>query len=117
MGQKTWGFAGGGEEAGLAMESAMKENMKSCKMATWVVSMAVTSMVGGVVFGWWEFRFHPTNRQLWMVPFGLILMTTPMFVIMSLLISAFMDQPISMTSMDQNQNQNTTAIQKSVQIG
>ncbi|CAK9319195.1 unnamed protein product [Citrullus colocynthis] len=75
---QTWRFAkGGDEEAGFATESGMKEeeerdekrngNMKSCKTATWVVSMVVACLLGGLVFGWWEFQFHPTNRQLWML--------------------------------------------------
>lgn len=93
---QTWRFAGSGEEAGTAMESAMKEeregkrkeNLKSSMMKTWV-SMAVTSMMGGLVFGWWEFQFHSTNRQLWMVPFGLVFMIAPIFVMMSVLISSF----------------------------
>lgn len=121
---QTWRFArGGDEEAGFQMESAMKEedrdkkrngNMKSCKIATWVISMVVACLMGGLVFGWWVFQFHPTNRQLWMVPFSLVLMIAPIFVMMSLLISAFCN----------SMNQTTTSaapssdhvIQQSVQI-
>lgn len=92
MDQK-WRLSAGREEAGFPMESAMKEdkrkeNMKRSKIAIWV-SMAVASMMGVLVFGWWEIQFHPTNRQLWMVPFGLVLMIAPIFVIMSVLISSF----------------------------
>lgn len=123
---QTWRFAkGGDEEAGFATESGMKEeeerdekrngNMKSCKTATWVVSMVVACLLGGLVFGWWEFQFHPTNRQLWMVPFSLILMIAPIFVLMSLLLNAFC------TSMDHNTisaaPSSDHVIQQSVQIG
>lgn len=38
------------------------------------------SMVGGLMLLWWETHYHPANRQLWMVPFALILLVTPLFV-------------------------------------
>uniref|UniRef100_A0A5B7CAY8 Transmembrane protein n=1 Tax=Davidia involucrata TaxID=16924 RepID=A0A5B7CAY8_DAVIN len=45
------------------------------------------SMVGGLVLGWWKFKYHPTNSQLWMVPFGLILFVTPVIVGLSVSVS------------------------------
>ncbi|KAF3439803.1 hypothetical protein FNV43_RR18081 [Rhamnella rubrinervis] len=44
-------------------------------------------MTGGLILGWWAYEFHPSNRQLWMVPFGLVLFATPLIVWLSLLIS------------------------------
>ncbi|KAK6919915.1 putative ATP-synthase-associated protein [Dillenia turbinata] len=58
----------------------------------WKTSLAclcsfLTSMTGGIVLVWWEYLYHPQNRQLWMVPFGLILFSTPVIVGLSVFIS------------------------------
>ncbi|KAF8024529.1 hypothetical protein BT93_F1644 [Corymbia citriodora subsp. variegata] len=45
------------------------------------------SMAGGLMLGWWEHQYHRSNRQLWMVPVGLILFLTPLFAWLSLVIS------------------------------
>jgi len=45
------------------------------------------SMVGGLVLTWWEWKHHPTNTELWMVPFGLILFATPLLVSLLLFVS------------------------------
>ncbi|KAI6707803.1 hypothetical protein NL676_010765 [Syzygium grande] len=45
------------------------------------------SLAGGLMLGWWEHQYHPNNRQLWMVPVGLILFLTPLFAWLSLVIS------------------------------
>lgn len=37
--------------------------------------------------GWWEYEYHRTNSQLWMVPFGLVLLITPLFVWFSIFVS------------------------------
>ena len=47
----------------------------------------VMCTVGGSVLGWWFYNYHPTNRQLWMVPFGLIFFLTPVTVWFSLAMS------------------------------
>ncbi|KAG7994799.1 hypothetical protein I3843_01G076600 [Carya illinoinensis] len=44
-------------------------------------------VMGGLTLGWWEYEYHPTNSQLWMVPFGLILLVTPLFVWFSIFVS------------------------------
>ncbi|KAK7389755.1 hypothetical protein VNO78_25048 [Psophocarpus tetragonolobus] len=44
------------------------------------------SIIGGSLLGWWLHKYHPTNRQLWMVPFSLILFFTPVIVWLSLII-------------------------------
>ncbi|CAL5195071.1 unnamed protein product [Lathyrus oleraceus] len=46
-----------------------------------------TSIVGGCVLGWWLHKYHPTNKQLWMVPFGFVLFFTPLIVLLSLIVS------------------------------
>ncbi|BFG22248.1 hypothetical protein Pyn_38284 [Prunus yedoensis var. nudiflora] len=47
----------------------------------------LVSVAGGLMLGWWEYQYHPTNRQLWMVPFGLILFATPVIVCFSVMAS------------------------------
>ncbi|KAK2419432.1 hypothetical protein QL285_041529 [Trifolium repens] len=44
------------------------------------------SIVGGCVLGWWLHKYHPTNSQLWMVPFGFVLFLTPIIVLLSILV-------------------------------
>lgn len=44
---------------------------------------------GGALLAWWVQSFHRSNRQLWMVPAGLVLVGTPVFAWLSLLASAF----------------------------
>lgn len=44
------------------------------------VSSFMASMIGGAVLVYWQIKYHPHNRELWMVPFGLVLFTTPLFV-------------------------------------
>ncbi|KAE9619855.1 putative ATP-synthase-associated protein [Lupinus albus] len=42
------------------------------------------SIAGFFMLGWWLYKYHPTNSQLWMVPFGFILFLTPLIVWLSL---------------------------------
>ncbi|KAF3325075.1 hypothetical protein FCM35_KLT11232 [Carex littledalei] len=42
---------------------------------------------GTAVIVCWSILFHPSNRQLWMVPFGLVLIGTPITVWCSVLAS------------------------------
>ena len=44
------------------------------------------SIAGGSVLGWWLYKYHPTNRQLWMVPFGFVLFITPIIGCLSLVV-------------------------------
>ncbi|CAK7348646.1 unnamed protein product [Dovyalis caffra] len=37
----------------------------------------LVSLAGALLLLWWDYEHHPTNSQLWMVPFGLILFVTP----------------------------------------
>ena len=61
-----------------------KERVKTCIVYSWSF---MVSMIGGLAFTWWEFEYHPTNTQLWMVPFSLILLVTPLFVWFSIFVS------------------------------
>lgn len=45
------------------------------------------SLGGGLTLVWWELEYHSTNRQQWMVPFGLIMLVTPVIVCFSLFVS------------------------------
>ncbi|TKY64133.1 hypothetical protein E2542_SST14023 [Spatholobus suberectus] len=67
-----------------------KENQgittKPYYLVIFILSLLV-SIVGGSLLGWWLHKYHPKNRQLWMVPFGLILLLTPVIVWFSLIIS------------------------------
>ncbi|PON76537.1 hypothetical protein TorRG33x02_242310 [Trema orientale] len=47
----------------------------------------IVSLAGGLTLAWWQFEYHPENEQLWMVPFGLILLATPVIVWVSLVFS------------------------------
>ncbi|CAN0889431.1 hypothetical protein LINGRAHAP2_LOCUS16090 [Linum grandiflorum] len=60
----------------------------------------IVSLVGGVVLGWWEFRYHRTNTQQWMVPFGLILFVTPLFVWLAVIVSDFLKEEDGLISGD-----------------
>ncbi|ESW07300.1 hypothetical protein PHAVU_010G118200 [Phaseolus vulgaris] len=51
------------------------------------ISSLLISIIGGSLLGWWLHKYHPTNRQLWMVPFGLIFLFTPAIVCLSLVLS------------------------------
>ncbi|XP_042437532.1 uncharacterized protein LOC122023476 [Zingiber officinale] len=46
--------------------------------------LALTGLAGVGILAWWGVVFHPSNSQLWMVPVGLIMVGTPLFVCLSL---------------------------------
>ncbi|GAB2224087.1 hypothetical protein Droror1_Dr00004834 [Drosera rotundifolia] len=52
------------------------------KWNTCIAGMAsfLVSIAGGGLLLYWEMEYHPKNRQLWMVPFGLIMFCTPIIV-------------------------------------
>ena len=51
--------------------------------------LVLVSVSGGVLMGWWAVRFHRSQKQQWMVPFSLVLMIAPIFVLISVSISSF----------------------------
>lgn len=57
------------------MES--EKRVKTCIACLWSL---VVSLTGGLMLGYWVYKYHPTNTQLWMVPFGLLLFATPAFI-------------------------------------
>ncbi|XAR53917.1 hypothetical protein NMG60_11028860 [Bertholletia excelsa] len=62
---------------------------KILKINTCIACFAsfLVSMAGGFILLWWKLNYHHSNSQLWMVPFGLILFVTPVFVVFSAFIS------------------------------
>lgn len=52
------------------------------------LGLLFVSMGGGVILAWWSSKFHPSNRQLWMVPLGLILMVTPIIICFAVLLES-----------------------------
>ncbi|KAM7472343.1 hypothetical protein LguiA_010526 [Lonicera macranthoides] len=65
-------------------ETRCKKIVKRCIVC---FGTFLISMVGGLTLGWWELRYHPTNSQLWMVPFGLVVFVTPAIIWFSIFIS------------------------------
>ncbi|KAF8712687.1 hypothetical protein HU200_028448 [Digitaria exilis] len=44
-------------------------------------------MAGAALLAWWAVAFHPSYKQLWMVPLGLVLACTPPIVCIALRLS------------------------------
>ncbi|KAK7338119.1 hypothetical protein VNO77_18719 [Canavalia gladiata] len=76
------------------MASNGEENGSYKKSSRWLTNpylfilflSLLISIAGGFVLGWWLCKFHPTNSQLWMVPFGFILFLTPLVVWLSIIV-------------------------------
>lgn len=68
-------------------ENKEKEGIKKSHYFMVFISSLLISITGGSLLGWWLHKYHPTNKQLWMVPFGLILLFTPFIVCLSVIIS------------------------------
>lgn len=58
---------------------------------TWIICLGLlfVSMGGGVILAWWSSKFHTSNRQLWMVPLGLILLVTPIIICLAILLESY----------------------------
>lgn len=65
----------------------MKELMKIAKTYIACLWSFLVSLTGGLMLAWWEYEYHPTNTQLWMVPFGLILFATPLIIWFAIFVS------------------------------
>lgn len=95
-------------QVGTEIEGVMKgegeqKKQKNRKLkVVWVcVVLVLVSVSGAFLMGWWAVRFHRTQKQQWMVPFGLVLMIAPIFVLISVFISSFctsMDRTSSLVS-------------------
>ncbi|KAJ0110464.1 hypothetical protein Patl1_00674 [Pistacia atlantica] len=63
-----------------------EKRVKTCIACLWSL---VVIMTGGLMLGFWEYEYHPTNSQLWMVPFGLIFLLTPAIIWFAVIFSEF----------------------------
>lgn len=61
-----------------------EKRLKACIAC--LLSLAI-STTGGFMLGFWEYEYHPTNSQLWMVPFALILLVTPAIIWFAIIVS------------------------------
>lgn len=78
-----------------------KQKNRKLKVVWVCVVLVLVSVSGAFLMGWWAVRFHRTQKQQWMVPFGLVLMIAPIFVLISVFISSFctsMDRTSSLVS-------------------
>ncbi|KAK4268919.1 hypothetical protein QN277_022146 [Acacia crassicarpa] len=75
----------GGENGGCNNKESQKKVKPYLKLI--FLSSLLVSIVGSFILGWWIYKYHPQNSELWMVPFGLILFLTPLIVGLSLVIS------------------------------
>lgn len=67
----------------ISMEQDKAPVAKDSEKKTAVFAMMcllTISIAGGGLLGWWAVAFHPYNKQLWMVPFSLIILGTPVIV-------------------------------------
>ncbi|KAK0580690.1 hypothetical protein LWI29_005109 [Acer saccharum] len=61
-----------------------QETTKTCMVCLWSL---LVSLTGGLILGFWEYHYHQTNSQLWMIPFSLIMLVTPVMVWFAVLVS------------------------------
>ena len=52
----------------------------------------LVSLAGGFALAWWRCEYEPQDRELWMVPFGLVLLVTPAIVWFSVVFSTAANQ-------------------------
>lgn len=67
-----------------------KDQMRIWNWKTYILACLcsfLVSFAGGAILLFWGLKHHPTNTQLWMVPVGLILFCTPVFVCFSMVVS------------------------------
>ncbi|KAK3014920.1 hypothetical protein RJ639_009884 [Escallonia herrerae] len=68
-------------------ELKYKRRQKIVKACIACLGSFLISMFGGLILAFWELKYHPTNSQLWMVPFGLVVFATPVIAWFSVFIS------------------------------
>ncbi|XVE77328.1 hypothetical protein DITRI_Ditri13aG0053700 [Diplodiscus trichospermus] len=76
-----------GFDKGETFETKTKEPNKIVKTYIAFLWSFLVSLTGGLLLAWWEYEYHPTNSQLWMVPFGLILFATPLVIWLAIFVS------------------------------
>ncbi|KAM7274902.1 hypothetical protein ACFE04_016768 [Oxalis oulophora] len=74
------------EKERSSSDTCMSSGERSGKWMARIWALLV-SITGGLLLGFWECNYHQTNSQLWMVPFGLILLTTPIIIWFALSVS------------------------------
>ena len=93
---------GADTEAGMKGEREQKKQKNRDLKDVWTcLVLVLVSVSGGFVMGWWAVRFHRSQKQQWMVPFSLVLMIAPIFILISISISCFctsMDRTSSLVS-------------------
>lgn len=93
---------GADTEAGMKGEREQKRQKNRDLNDVWTcLVLVLVSVSGGFVMGWWAVRFHRSQKQQWMVPFSLVLMIAPIFILISISISCFctsMDRTSSLVS-------------------
>ncbi|XVF72959.1 hypothetical protein PTKIN_Ptkin12aG0162200 [Pterospermum kingtungense] len=68
-------------------ETKTKEQTKIGKPYIACLWSFLVSLAGALLLAYWEYEYHPTNSQLWMVPFGLILFVTPLIIWFAIFVS------------------------------
>lgn len=64
-----------------------KEPQKILQICLASLGSFLVSMTGGLVLAWWISHYHHSNTQLWMVPFGLVMFTTPILLCFAMFFS------------------------------
>jgi hypothetical protein len=67
-----------------AIQECSEKKVKAYIICVWSF---LVSMAGGLLLLWWDYEYHPTNSQLWLVPFGLILFVTPVIACFAVVVS------------------------------
>ena len=68
-------------------EIKLEEETNCARTLGACICWILISAVGGATLVWWGIYYHPTNQQLWMVPFGLVVLGTPVVASVSILAS------------------------------
>ncbi|XVF22302.1 hypothetical protein REPUB_Repub12eG0161200 [Reevesia pubescens] len=76
-----------GSEKEKRFETKMKEPKKIVNTYIACLWSFLVSLSGALMLAWWESEYHPTNSQLWLVPLGLILFATPLFIWFAIFVS------------------------------
>lgn len=82
---------GGAEIEGVMKREREQRRQKNRELKqVWAcLVLVLVSVSGGFVMGWWAIWLHGSQNQQWMVPFSLVLMIAPIFILISVSISSF----------------------------
>ncbi|CAO2835408.1 unnamed protein product [Amaranthus hypochondriacus] len=59
------------------------------KIIILLLSSTLVSLIGGVILAYWFIKYHPKSNELWMVPVGLVMFTTPPLVWLISIVAEF----------------------------